>query len=157
MFWKPAEPGANLWYFGARNSILAKPPACYRSLLGPGPWAMSRECPLGVSLGPFGRRALECPKSVPRASPECPGHLFDTLGTLFGHSGARRPKGPIDTPSDTAGTLRARSARQTPVAGRGGSQLNSADPFQQTGRLAGLCAFWSSKTASAEEFAGLIH
>ena len=34
--------------------------------------------------------APECPKSVPRVSPECPGHLFlhsgDTLGTLFGHS-----------------------------------------------------------------------
>ena len=41
----------------------------------------------GVSPGPFqiGPRALECPKNVPRESPECPEHLFDTLGTLSGH------------------------------------------------------------------------
>ena len=38
----------------------------------------------GVSLGPFGPRTPECPKSVPRVSPECPGHLFDTPGTLSG-------------------------------------------------------------------------
>ena len=39
----------------------------------------------------------ECPRSVKKVS----GHSGDTLGTLFGHSGARSPKGPGDTPSDT--------------------------------------------------------
>ena len=42
-----------------------------------------------------------CPESVPGVSKRCPGHSGDTLGTLFGHSGARGPKGPGDTPSDT--------------------------------------------------------
>ena len=46
-----------------------------------------------MSLGPFAPRALECPKSVPRVSPECqkrcPAPSGDTLGRLFGHSGAR--------------------------------------------------------------------
>ena len=87
--------------------------------------------------GPFGPRAPECPKSVPRVSPECQkgdtGHSRDTLGTLFGHSGARGPRAPEtprrtlprtppvfgDTLGDTPGTLRARRARETPVAGRG--------------------------------------
>ena len=58
----------------------------------------------GVSRGPSGPRAPECPKGVPRVSPECPGHLVDTpdtLGTPFGHSGARGPEGPRDTRPDT--------------------------------------------------------
>ena len=52
-------------------------------------------------------------------SRECPSgcHSGNTLGTLFGHSGARGPKGPRDTPRDTPGTLRARRVRETPVAG----------------------------------------
>ena len=92
----------------------------------------------GVSPGPKGPRAPECPKSVPRVFPECLGYLFDTPGTLSGHSfdtpeppGAA--KGPGDTPWDTLsdtppfsgtlsetlpGTTRARRARETPVAGR---------------------------------------
>ena len=59
----------------------------------------------GVFQAPFGPRAPECPKSVPRVSPECldtfltPG---DTLGTLFGHFGVRGPKGP----GTSCGTLR---------------------------------------------------
>ena len=71
-------------------------------------------------------------ESVPGGS----GHLFDTPGTLSGHflgtpePGARRAPGtpcrtlprtpPIfrDTLGDTPGTLRARRARETPVAGR---------------------------------------
>ena len=88
--------------------------------------------PRGVS-GLFGPRAPEYPKSVPRVCPECLEHLFDTLGTLFGHSGARGPKVP-ETPRGTfprtppfsgtlsetlPRTLRARKARETPVAGRG--------------------------------------
>ena len=56
----------------------------------------------GVSLGPFGPRAPECPKSVLRVCPQSVtkvsrtlwGHFRDT----FGHSGARGPKGPRDTP-----------------------------------------------------------
>ena len=39
----------------------------------------------------------ECPRSVKKVS----GHSGDTLGILFGHSGARCQKGPRDTPSDT--------------------------------------------------------
>ena len=62
----------------------------------------SRRPATGVS------RALRA-RSVPRVSPECPGHLFDTPGTLSGHfldtpeRGARRAPGdtPSDTPSDT--------------------------------------------------------
>ena len=57
----------------------------------------------GVSPGPFGPRASECPKSVPRVSGTPFRHSGDTLGTLFGHSGARGPKGPGDTPWDTPG------------------------------------------------------
>ena len=34
-------------------------------------------------------------------SKRCPGHFGDTLGTLFGHFGARGPKDPWDTPPDT--------------------------------------------------------
>ena len=88
------------------------------------------ECPgsvpgvsLGVCLGHFGPRAPQCPKSVPRVSQSVRdtfltiwGHSRDT----FGHSGARGPKGPRDTLRDTPGTLRARRAPETPVAGRGG-------------------------------------
>ena len=102
-----------------------------------------RECPRKrgvsdrVSHGVLWPQAPECPKSVPRVSLECSGDLFDTPGTLsghfFGHSGARGARRapetpPWDTPSDTPrfrghsgtlpGTLRARRARKTPVAGR---------------------------------------
>ena len=70
---------------------VATPPACYRSLSGPS--------------GP------KCPRSVPRrVSRECPGHLFDTPGTLSGHfldtpeAGARRaPETPRGTLQDTSG------------------------------------------------------
>ena len=47
----------------------------------------------GVSLGPFGPRAPECPRSVPGVSPEC----------QKGHSGARGPKGRRDTQGKTKG------------------------------------------------------
>ena len=83
--------------------LTCNPPACYKSLSGP----LGPKCPgsvLGVSLGPFGPRAPECPKSVPRVSRECQkgvrtlrGHSRDTVGTLFGYSGARGQKGPRDT------------------------------------------------------------
>ena len=108
----------------AKQSLkLQPPPTCYRSLSGPSGPKYPGSVPR-VSPGPFGPRAPECPESVPRVSPECPGHLFDTPGTLsghfFGHSGGRGPKAPRDTPRDTPRTLRARRARETPVAGRGG-------------------------------------
>ena len=48
----------------------------------------------GGSPGPFGPRAPECPKSVPTISRTLCSHSGDTLGTLFGHSGARGPKDP---------------------------------------------------------------
>ena len=41
-----------------------------------------RECPGDTPRGPFGPRAPECPKGVPRVSPECP----DTFLTLRRHS-----------------------------------------------------------------------
>ena len=78
-------------------------------------------------------QAPECPKSVSQECPgvleRCPGHSGDTLRTLFGHSGPRGPKGLKfrDTPRDTPGTLRAGRARETPVAGRGGSQQDGVD------------------------------
>ena len=111
---------------GDRGLRIAIPPACPRK------GGVSEGVSDGVSPGPFGPRAPECPKRVPRVSPECPGHLFDTPGTRFGHSGARSPKGPGtprrtlprtppifgDTLGDTPGTLRARRAQETPVAGR---------------------------------------
>ena len=74
----------------------------------------------------------KCPESVP----ECPGHLWDTLGTLFGHCGARGPQGPRDTPwdtpsdtpvfrdalGDTPRDTRALRARGTPCSWSAGSQ-----------------------------------
>ena len=101
------------------DTSLANPPAGYRSLSGPS----ARSVPgvsLGVSLGPFGPRALECPKSVLRVSPQCPGHLFDTPGTL-----SRQRVWTLQSPGregsrDTRETLRAHfRSRATPVAGRG--------------------------------------
>ena len=46
-----------------------------------------QECPRkrGVSTGVSDGVSPGCPKSVPRVSPECPGHLFHTPGTLSGH------------------------------------------------------------------------
>ena len=90
----------------------------------------------------------KCPKSVPRVSPDGLGHLFDTPATLSGHfldtpePGARR--GPGDTPRDTRGTLRARRARETPVAGRGVRKtFPPEDPFLEVPEMT------SAKTASA--------
>ena len=76
----------------------------------------------------------ECPKSVPRVSPECRRGVPDTLRTLSGHflDTPETLRGPGDTPWDTPGntdplslrtlpeTLRARRARETPIAGQGG-------------------------------------
>ena len=59
---------------------------------------------LGVSPGPFGPQAPECPKSVPRVSPECQKGVLDTPGTLSGHfwdtpePGAQRA---LETPRGT--------------------------------------------------------
>ena len=107
------------------HTSFATPPACYRSLSGPSGGRSVPGVSLGVSvsLRPFGPRAPECLNSFPSV----PGvfgtpfwHSGDTLGTLFGHSGAQGPKGPRNTLRDTPGTLRARRARETTVAGRGG-------------------------------------
>ena len=91
---------------------VANPPACYRSLSGPsGPKCPGpkcpRECPRkrGVSEGvsdgclrTLRARAPECPKSVPRVSPEWPRSvrdtLFDTPGTLSGHFLDTLPRAP---------------------------------------------------------------
>ena len=96
----------------------------------------------GVSPGPFGPRAPECQKGVPRVSKRYP----DTPGTLSGHlfdtpeSGARRapetPRGTLSrtppfsgTPCRTlSGRLRARRARKTLLAGRGFPKSRSKGP-----------------------------
>ena len=90
---------------------IENPPTCYRSLSGPSGPKSPRECPRkrgvsegvsdGVPPGSFGPRAPKCAKSVPRVSPECQRGVPDTPGTLSGH------------------LLRARRARDTPVAGWG--------------------------------------
>ena len=84
----------------------------------------------GVSRALRPEVSRECPRG-------CPGHPLDSPGTLSKHfldtpePGAKGPGNtPSDTPSDTPvfrdtvgdtlGTLRARRARETPVAGRGG-------------------------------------
>ena len=69
----------------------------------------------GVSPRRFGPRAPECPKSVPRVSPECQKSVSDTLGTLSGHfldtpePGARRapgtPRGTLRRTPPFSGTL----------------------------------------------------
>ena len=75
----------------------------------------------------------KCPESVPGVSKRCPGHPRDTFWALQspGPKGPRRhPLGhssdtPVfgDTLGDTLGTLWARRARETPVAGRGGCNV----------------------------------
>ena len=74
----------------------------------------------GVSPGLFGPRGPECPKSVPRVSPECQS-IPDTLGKLSGHF--------LDTPET--------GARRAPRTPRG--TLCRTPPFSGTlsGRLAG--------------------
>ena len=101
----------------------------------------ARECPKGCPRRPLapGLRSVqkvsrECPRSVKKVTPG----VWDTPRTLSGHfldtpePGAQRAPGtplrtltrtpPVfgDTLGDTLGTLRARRARETPVAGRGG-------------------------------------
>ena len=50
----------------------ASPTACYGSLLGSSGRKCSRSVPRRVSPGPFGPRALECPRSVLRVLPKFP-------------------------------------------------------------------------------------
>ena len=66
---------------------------------------------LQESLGPFG----------PEVSRECASGC--PSGCLRGPKGPRDT--PKDTPGETPGTLRARKARETPVAGRGGLQVKT--------------------------------
>ena len=130
----------NLWALRVR-----KAPTSQKSHSGPSGPKCPGECPtvspkMGVSegvpwgvSGPFGPRAPECQKGVPRVSKRCP----DTLRTLSGHlfdtpwPGARRaletprrtlPRTPpfSGTPRRTLSrTLRARRALMTLLAGRG--------------------------------------
>ena len=60
---------------------------------------MSGEVSRGALRAPGSRVSKRCPESVPGVSKRCAGHSGDTLGTPFGHSGARG--GPRDTPPDT--------------------------------------------------------
>ena len=99
-------------YIKLDGTSVANSPSSYRSLLGPsGPKcpgvsgsALSRGVRGSVTWGacrplraPGSRVSRKCPESVPGVSNGCPGHSRDTLGTLFGHSGAWGPKGPADT------------------------------------------------------------
>ena len=97
----------SLYFF--RPSLVANPPACYRSLSGPS----DPKCPRSVPRGVFA--ALRAPgsgvsKRCPRSVWDTFSHSGDTLATLFS---------PKDTPRDTPGTLRASRARETPAAGQG--------------------------------------
>ena len=124
----------------------APPPDLLQESLGPfgARPEVSRECPSRCLWGPSGP-GLQSVQKVSRECPQCPGHLFDTFwlsGHFFGHSGARGPKGPRDTPRDTPGTLWARRARETPVTGGGGLQTKfrtKKNPFSRTGSRIGLC------------------
>ena len=132
---------------------IATPPTCYRSLSGPsgpsGPKCPGSVPELGCPRKRGCPR--ECPKGCPQRAPgsgvskKCPSRSVKKVsGTLWGHSRdtfwtlrSPGPKGLQGTPSDTAsdtpvfgdtlgdtlGTLRARSARETPVARRGGYNL----------------------------------
>ena len=60
---------------------------------------------LGVSLGPFAPRVPQCPKSVPRVSPECQKGVPDTLGTLSGHFLDTPEPGARRAPETPRGTL----------------------------------------------------
>ena len=55
----------------------------------------------GALWAPGSGVSKKCPESVRGVSKRCLGRSGDTLGTLFGHSGAWGPKGPGDAPSDT--------------------------------------------------------
>ena len=112
---------------------VAIPPACYRSPSGPSksPPECPRECPRkwGVSEGVSDGVSKKCPQSVKKVSRTLWGHSRDSFldtpepGALRAPGTPRRtlPRTPPifgDTLGDTPGTLRARRARETPVAGR---------------------------------------
>ena len=103
------------------NLMTQQIPACCRSLSGPSGPKRTRECPRkwGVSEG-VSDGMSPCPKSVPRVPPGVSKRCLDTPGTLSGHPvGHCLGHPPFRGHSrDTPGTLRARRARETPVAGR---------------------------------------
>ena len=70
-----------------------KTPGLLQEPLGPFGPEVSRSV-VGVSLGSFGPRAPECPKSVPRVCPERQKGAPDAPGTLSGHF--------LDTPEPEA-------------------------------------------------------
>ena len=76
---------------------VGKAPTSQKSLSGPSGVSDRVSPKMGVSEGVSHGVSKRCPDSVPGVS----GHLFDTVGTPFWHSGARGPKGPGDTPWDT--------------------------------------------------------
>ena len=129
-----------------RNSPrVATPPTCYRSLSGPSGPKFPGNVPRGVS------RALRAPafgmsKKCPVFFPcECQKgvlvFLSDTFGTLLwtlqGFQGfGRAPKTPR---GKSPGTLRARRARETPVAGRGGLVDFKKHPARKVGTRSRQC------------------
>ena len=104
----------------------------------------------GVSLGPRALRAPECPKSLPRVFPECPGQSFHTPGTLSGHClGTLEPRGqrawghPVGHPVFAGtlswtlfGTLGPEGLKEPPVGGPGASQPKHFKGLASGGRFA---------------------
>ena len=77
-----------------------EPPGMLQESFGPFGPEVSPECPRkrGVSEGVSDGVSKKRPESVPGVSETLFWHSGDTLGTLFGHSGARGPKGPVRHP-----------------------------------------------------------
>ena len=76
---------------------ICNPPDLLQESLRPFGPEVSRECPSGCLQGPSGPGSgvsKKCPESLPGVSKRYPRHSGDTLGTLFGHSGAPGPEGP---------------------------------------------------------------
>ena len=91
-------------------------------------------------------------------------HSGDTLRTLLGHSRARGPKGPGDTPWDTQsdtpvfgdalGDTRARRARETPVVGRR-DRDHKIDLLRSLWGLGGILS--CPRTSQKLPFCGHLH
>ena len=108
----------------------------------------------GALRAPGSGVSKKCPESVPGVSKRCLRHSGDTLGTLFGHSGTRGPKGPGDTPWDTLG--------DTPVFGdtlgdTPGDTSGPKGPRDPCSRPGGSQAFCVPDITHTAPFDGVNH